>query len=214
MRLGRTSRVYILTKVITNKLVKSNAECKQIAEHSMSMIWHMSTIEPLTCGLRNTLARPRVPNSFLLVTGGCSSHGQCCDIEAYDPIADHCINISDKMEYTRAHHGTVFLNGYVYCVGGLERERYSNSMVRLDLRTHTWQEMAPMHYRRGNVSVTVLNGFIYALGGSDGLSALRLNTAERYCPETNQWALIAPMHKQRGDASCAVLHNKVCYIWK
>ncbi|XP_047194393.1 kelch-like protein 10 [Hippoglossus stenolepis] len=207
VRLGLTSRAYILTQVIPNKLVKSNAECKQIAEHSMCMIWHMSTIEPLTCGLRNTLARPRVPNAFLLVTGGCNNGGQCCDIKAYDPIADHCINISDKMEYTRAHHGTAFLNGYVYCIGGFARERYFNSVVRLDLRTHTWQEVAPMHYCRGYVSVTVLNGFIYALGGSDGL--LRLHTAERYCPETNQWTLIAPMYLLRSDASCTVLHGKV-----
>ncbi|XP_060951329.1 kelch-like protein 10 [Limanda limanda] len=207
VRLGLTGHGYILTHVITNKLVKSNAECKQITEHSMCMIWHMSTIQPLTCGLSNTLARPRVPNSFLLVTGGSNDSGHCCNIETYDPIFDHCINIPDKLEHPRTQHGTVFLDGYVYCVGGMERERYFNSVVRLDLRTHTWQEVAPMHYRRGYVCVTVLDGFIYAIGGADGI--VRLNTAERYCPETNQWTLIAPMHLLRSDASCTVLHGKI-----
>ncbi|XP_062234775.1 kelch-like protein 10 [Platichthys flesus] len=207
VRLGLTSRLYILTQVITNELVLSSTECKLITEHSMCMLWHISTIEPLPCGLSNTLARPRVPNSFLLVTGGCIGGVDCGDMDSYDSVVDHCINISDKLQNPLAYHGTVFLNGYVYCVGGIQREHCCNNVVRLDLRTHVWQEVAPMHYRRGYVSITVLNGFIYALGGSDGL--VELNTGEHYCPETNQWTLIAPMHLLRSDASCTVLHGKI-----
>jgi hypothetical protein len=55
--------------------------------------------------------------------------------------------------------------------------------------------------------VTVLSNFIYAMGGFDGY--VRLNTAERYEPETNQWTLIAPMHEQRSDASATTLYGKV-----
>ncbi|CAO2645340.1 Kelch-like protein 10 [Lemmus lemmus] len=64
-----------------------------------------------------------------------------------------------------------------------------------------------MHSRRCYVSVTVLSNFIYAMGGFDGY--VRLNTAERYEPETNQWTLIAPMHEQRSDASATTLYGKV-----
>lgn len=71
----------------------------------------------------------------------------------------------------------------------------------------TWHQVAPMHSRRCYVSVTVLNDFIYAMGGFDGYT--RLNTAERYEPQTNQWTLIAPMHEQRSDAGATTLHDKV-----
>ncbi|XP_035000956.1 kelch-like protein 10 [Hippoglossus stenolepis] len=207
VRLGLTSKEYIVNKVITNMLVQNNLECKKIENKSLQMIWHKNSRRSLRSGLSNTLARPRVPNSVLLSSGGWSDGNPICDIETYDFPADLWINISDKLEYPRAYHGTVFLNGYVYFLGGFDRVEYFNNVVRLDLSTHTWQEVAPMHYRRCYVSVTVLNGFIYALGGSDGL--VRLNTAERYCPETNQWTLIAPMYLLRSDASCTVLHGKI-----
>ena len=212
VRLGLTSKEYVENKVMTNKLVKNNPECKKIENKSRRLMRQRSSHISRRSGLSNTLARPRVPNSIMLSSGGWSEGNPICDIEAYDIPADLWINVSDKLEYPRAYHGTVFLNGYVYFLGGFDRVKYFNNVVRLDLRTHTWQEVAPMHYRRCYVSVTVLNGFIYALGGFDGI--VRLNTAERYCPETNQWALIAPMFVLRSDASCAVLHNKVCYIWK
>lgn len=88
-------------------------------------------------------------------------------------------------------------------------QHFSN-VSKLDVRTHTWYEVAPMHNRRCYVSVTELNGSIYAMGGYDG--QYRLSSAERYTPETNQWTRIARMHDQRSDANCATLHEKVCKV--
>ncbi|XP_019963359.2 kelch-like protein 10 isoform X1 [Paralichthys olivaceus] len=206
VRLGLIDMDYIVSNVITNRLVKNDPQCKTIVKDSKCIVWH-ATHTPLMCGLSNTLARPRVPNSILLITGGWKNNTKRCDIEVYNPLADLWIDVSDKMEHPRAYHGTAFLDGRVYCIGGFDRLNFFNSVDRLDLATHTWQEMASMHYSRSYVSVTVLNGFIYAFGGSDGQE--RHNTAERYCPETNQWTLIAPMHEQRSDASCTVLHDKI-----
>ncbi|XP_060951326.1 kelch-like protein 10 [Limanda limanda] len=207
VRLGLTSKEYIVNKVIPNVLVKNNPECKKIEDNSLQIILHKNSRRSLRSGLRNTLARPRVPHSVMLSSGGWSEGNPICDIEAYDFSADLWINIPDKLEHPRAYHGTVFLNGYVYFLGGFDRVEYFNSVVRLDLETHTWQEVAPMYYRRCYVSVTVLDGFIYALGGSDGRN--RHSTAERYCPETNQWTQIATMDLVRSDASCTVLHGKI-----
>ena len=64
-----------------------------------------------------------------------------------------------------------------------------------------------MHVARGNLSVVALDGCIYAIGGSNVYE--RLNSAERYEPDTNQWTLIAPMHEHRNDASATALHGKV-----
>ncbi|XP_062234774.1 kelch-like protein 10 [Platichthys flesus] len=207
VRLGLTSKDYIMNKVIPNDLVKNSPRCRKIEDNSLLIILHKNSRRSLRSGLRNTLARPRLPNSVMLSSGGWSEGNPICEIEAYDISANLWINISDKLQFARAYHGSVFLNGYVYFLGGFDRAEYFNNVVRLDLRTHVWQEVAPMYYRRCYVSATVLNGFIYALGGSDGI--VRLNTGERYCPETNQWTLIAPMHSLRSDASCTVLHGKI-----
>ncbi|XP_019963358.2 kelch-like protein 10 [Paralichthys olivaceus] len=207
VRLGLTSEDYIKTKVISNRLVKNDPQCKKIADSSLKIILHRLAHRSVPYGLRNTLARPRVPHSIMLAIGGWDVSSPICNIEAYDFPADLWIGVSDKMEHPRAYHGTAFLDGRVYCIGGFDRLNFFNSVDRLDLATHTWQEVAPMHYRRCYVSVTVLNGFIYAFGGSDGHE--RHNTAERYCPETNQWTLITPMHSRRSDASCTVLHDKI-----
>ncbi|XP_062250372.1 kelch-like protein 10 [Platichthys flesus] len=209
VRLGKTSIAYIENNVMTNQLVKFNPECQKIVNHSfrimLSLYKHIH--KPLRSCLSDTPARPRLPHSVIWVSGGRKESYASCDIEVYDHLVDRWIYIRHKLKDPRADHGTVFLDGYVYFVGGYNLMESLNSMVSLDLRTHTWQEKMHMYHRRRNLSVTVLNGFIYALGGFNGYASL--DTAECYCPETNKWTLIAPMIESRRSASCATLDDKI-----
>ncbi|XP_047204278.1 kelch-like protein 10 [Girardinichthys multiradiatus] len=170
-------------------------------------ITEMVTNKPHLAGKRNTVGRPRLPTGILLAIGGWSGGNPINGIEAYDVRADCWINITNNTERPRAYHGTAFLNGYVYCIGGFDRLEHFSNVRRFDPITGNWHEVAPMYYQRCYVSVTVLNGCIYAMGGYDG--HMRLSTAEYYRPEINQWSLIAPMHEQRSDASCTSLNNKI-----
>lgn len=54
------------------------------------------------------------------------------------------------------------------------------------------------HYPKGDL--------LYALGGFDGRA--RLDSAERYDPNTNQWVMISPMKRHRSDASAAAFKGK------
>uniref|UniRef100_A0A3Q1IH28 BTB domain-containing protein n=1 Tax=Anabas testudineus TaxID=64144 RepID=A0A3Q1IH28_ANATE len=207
VRLALTNEEYIKDDVMSNELVKYNNECLQIASDAMQTIHHINPNSPFVTCVRNPLARPRLPNAILFATGGWSGGAPTNGIEAYDVRANRWINVTNNLERPRAYHGAVFLNGYVYCVGGFDRVEHFNSVRRFDLSTHTWHEVAPMYCRRCYVSVTVLNGCIYAMGGYDGHA--RLSSAEHYRPETNQWSLIASMNEQRSDASCTTLHDKV-----
>uniref|UniRef100_A0A3Q1GD55 Kelch like family member 10 n=1 Tax=Acanthochromis polyacanthus TaxID=80966 RepID=A0A3Q1GD55_9TELE len=128
-------------------------------------------------------------------------------IKAYDFKANDWIDITNHLEDPLSYHGAVFLDGYVYCIGGFERMEYINTVCRFDLKTRTWQEVGPMHCRRCYMSVAVLNGCIYAMGGYDGNT--RLNSAECYYPDTNKWTEIAPMFEQRSHASGTTLDEKV-----
>ncbi|XP_034748721.1 kelch-like protein 10 [Etheostoma cragini] len=205
VRLALMSMDFIRMNVMSNELVNSNTECQLMVKEGIETICRNTTSSVV--GLFNPLSRPRLPNAILLAIGGWSGGDPTNGIEAYDIRADYWINVTNDHERPRAYHGTAFLNGNVYCVGGFDRVEHFNSVRRFDLSTQFWHEVASMYYRRCYVSVTVLNGCIYAMGGYDGQT--RLNTAERYKPETNQWSLIAPMTEHRSDASCTTLHNKV-----
>ncbi|XP_062250371.1 kelch-like protein 10 [Platichthys flesus] len=209
VRLAKISIEYIENNVVTNELVKFNPECQEIVNLSLRIMLSLTKRipKPLKSCLSDSPARPRLPHSVIWVSGGKKESYASRDIEVYDHLVDRWIYIRDKLKDPRAYHGTVFLDGYVYFVGGSKLMESLDSVVRLDLRTHTWQEMMYMHYRRCSLSLTLLNGFIYALGGFDGY--VSLNTAERYCPETNQWTLIAPMIKGRRSASCTTLDGKI-----
>ncbi|XP_047464383.1 kelch-like protein 10 [Mugil cephalus] len=200
VRLGLLSATYIRTNMLPCDLVKDNPECLAIVTDFLA---GKSTAKHLC----KSFFRARLPNAILFAIGGWSGGDPTNAIEAYDVRADCWINVTNNLERPRAYHGAVFLNGYVYCVGGFDRAEHFNSMRRLDLKTHTWQEVAPMYCRRCYVSVTVLNGCIYVMGGYNGHA--RLNSAEYYRPEINQWSQVAPMHEQRSDASCTTLHNKI-----
>ena len=193
--------------VVSSDLVTRSAECRQMVENAMQIKAWMNTSNPPLSGVRNTVARPRLPNAILLAVGGWSGRYPTNSTEAYDVRSNNWINVTNSLELPRAYHGMAFISGCVYCIGGCDRAETFNSVRRFDLSTRTWHEAAPMYFRRCYVSVTVLDRYIYALGGFDGLD--RLSTAERYTPETNQWSLIESMHVQRSDASCTTLHGKV-----
>nr|XP_033481248.1 kelch-like protein 10 [Epinephelus lanceolatus] len=207
VRLALLSLDYLQLNVMANELVTNNAMCQSMVREAHDIVDHFGGNRAILFHLCNPLVRPRLPKAILLAIGGWSGSNPTNAIEAYDIRTDNWINVTNYDERSRAYHGTVFLNGDVYCVGGFDRAEHFNSVRRFSLSSRTWHEVAPMYYRRCYVSVTVLNGCIYAMGGYDGYT--RQSTAERYTPETNQWSLIASMHESRSDASCTTLHNKI-----
>jgi len=198
---------HFMNKVKTHDYVKDNNECKPIIINTLTAMYNLNTNNPVLSDRINPLARPRLPYSILFAIGGWSGGSPTNAIETYDTRADKWVNVTCHEESPRAYHGTAFLKGFVYVIGGFDSVDYFNSVKRFDPVKKTWHQVAPMHSRRCYVSVTVLNDFIYAMGGFDGYT--RLNTAERYEPQTNQWTLIAPMHEQRSDAGATTLHDKV-----
>ncbi|NXP50606.1 KLH10 protein, partial [Heliornis fulica] len=198
---------YFMTNVQSHSYVKDNEECKLLTIHTLSEMNNLNTYGLGYSNVPNPLSRPRLPYNLLFAIGGWSGRRPTSTMETYDARADKWLNIPCQQESPIAYHGTVYLKGFIYVIGGSDSLDCFNSVKRFDPLHKTWQQVAPMHWRRCYVSVTVLNNLIYAMGGFDGHTLL--NTAERYEPETNQWTLIAPMHQQRSDANATTLHDKV-----
>ncbi|XP_036408745.1 kelch-like protein 10 [Megalops cyprinoides] len=208
IRLALMNPDYFLNVVKMNSLVKdSYADCKCIILNALRTMCNSRFKTLTSCHYYSPLSRPRLPYAILLAIGGWSGNTPTNVIESYDIQADTWVNVTQKEDNPRAYHGTVYLDGFVYCVGGYDAVEFFSEVCKFDPVTHTWHKVAPMHSRRCYVSVAVLHGCIYAMGGFDGY--IRLNSAERYEPKTNQWSLIPPMHEQRSDANATTLHDKV-----
>uniref|UniRef100_A0A8C6ND05 Uncharacterized protein n=1 Tax=Melopsittacus undulatus TaxID=13146 RepID=A0A8C6ND05_MELUD len=207
VRLALLQVDFFMNNVKTHEYVEENEDCKGLIINTLTEMYHLSMHGPPYSGSVSPLSRPRLPYAVLFAIGGWSGGSPTNAMETYDVRADTWKNVTSEQESPLAYHGTAYLKGFIYVVGGFDSVDYFNSVKRFDLLRKSWHQVAPMHSRRCYVSVAVLNGFIYAMGGFDGYT--RLNTAERYEPETNQWTLISPMHEQRSDASATTLHEKV-----
>ncbi|XP_077307114.1 kelch-like protein 10 [Lithobates pipiens] len=206
VRLALINTKYLLT-VITNIHVKDNKECMNIVIDVMKTKYELNAHGSSRSDFMNPLTRPRLPSAILLAIGGWSSSNPTNAMEAYDCRVDRWVDITHDMESPRAYHGTAYLNGFMFVVGGFNGMDFFNSVRRFDPVKKIWQQVAPMNDKRCYVSTAVLQNRLYAMGGFDGY--IRLKSAECYDPETNQWDLIAPMNEIRSDAKATTFNSKI-----
>ncbi|NXS58172.1 KLH10 protein, partial [Brachypteracias leptosomus] len=207
VRLALVTSDYFLSKVRKHKYLKDNEECKGLIMDALTEMYRLSMYGPASSACTNPLGRPRLPHAIMWAIGGWSGETPTNAMETYDARADQWLNVTCEEVGPLAYHGTAYLKGFIYVIGGFDSMDCLSSVKRFDPLQRRWQEVAPMHSQRCYVSVTTLSSNIYAMGGFDG--HLRLNTAERYDPETNQWTMISPMHEERSDASATTLNEKV-----
>ncbi|XP_053476799.1 kelch-like protein 10 isoform X3 [Ictalurus furcatus] len=206
VRLALIDQEYFLENIKTHPLVSSSLECQPIITRTMKTMFYINRVGHNT-GCPDPFARPRLPYSILFAISGFGGASPTNVVETYNSRMDSWMCISSREERARAFHGTVFLDGFVYVVGGVDIKESFNTASKFNPLDGTWNEVAPMHFRRCFVSVAMLDGYIYAMGGFDGEEWL--NTAERYQPSTNQWSLIPSMHEVRSDASATTLLGKI-----
>ncbi|XP_033834470.1 kelch-like protein 10 [Periophthalmus magnuspinnatus] len=206
VRLALVPLDYFFQQVQGNNLLQNNRECMVVVIRIISVMLD-ARVRESNVSLSSRLARPRLPQALLLSIGGWSGANPVNNIEVYDNHANRWVAVANNDRTPRAYHGTVFLNGCVYLIGGFDGVVRFNTTHKYDLANHTWQEVAPMHSPRCYVSVALLDGLIYAMGGHNG--DVRLETVERYSPETNQWTMISPMNEQRSDANSTAYDGKI-----
>ncbi|XP_053477815.1 kelch-like protein 10 isoform X2 [Ictalurus furcatus] len=206
VRLALIDLEYFLENIKTHPLVSSSWECRPIIIRTMKAMFYINKVGHNT-RYPDPLARPRLPYSILFAVGGLNDRSATNTVETYNSRMDSWKCITSREERVRAYHGTVFLDGFVYVIGGFDGTEYFNSVSKFNPLDRTWNEVSPMNYCRCYVSVAILDGYIYAMGGFEGREWL--NTAERYQPSTNQWSLIPSMHEIRSDASATTLLGKI-----
>ncbi|XP_041866344.1 kelch-like protein 10 [Melanotaenia boesemani] len=190
---------YLTDRVSKEALVRNNMQCVNMVISSMKTLRESNIERPLSLY--------RLPSHVLLAIGGFVDYVATAKIELYNMRTDRWMTVHNNGNALPEFCGCVYLNGFVYCIGGYDNELYLSSVQKFSLSTQIWHEVGSMHMARCYVTVAVLNGHIYAMGGCSKYETLK--SAERFEPETNQWTPIAPMHEPRADAGAATLHGKV-----
>ncbi|XP_017307089.1 kelch-like protein 10 isoform X2 [Ictalurus punctatus] len=203
VRLGLLTHDYLMNNVSNNIFVMDDVTRRPIVT---SVLTGIDDLNP-SLSLSSDLTRLRLPSAVLLAIGGFSNKKTTNAIEAYDTRAARWNNVTNIDESPRGRTRTVYLNGFVYCIGGFGWKNFLSSMRRFDPITRTWAEVSRLQSSRCDMGVCVLDGHIYVMGGFDGDD--HLNTVERYEPENGRWSKIAPMHEQKRDCSATVLNGKM-----
>ncbi|XP_048859378.1 kelch-like protein 10 [Brienomyrus brachyistius] len=205
VQMARMDLEYFMKNIKMNDLVKANAACKPIVNDVLRAMYELEFKSPNS---ENPLTRPRQPSDILLAIGGWVDHPTTW-IDAYDSRADRWVDVT-QVERRQSGHGTVYLNGYVYCIGGFDGLMRFNTAERYDPETNERTIIQPMHERRHDASATTLNGKIYICGGYNGADTHA--TVECYDPLTGEWTIIALMSTRPRGLRVAAYHGKIYVV--
>jgi len=206
VRLPLLSQEYLIQRVTTESLLKTNDACKDFIIEAMKfhllkgdLKLQMTLISPRTKP-RQPIGLPKV----MLAIGG-QAPKAIRSVESYDFKDDRWVHLSE-MPGRRCRCGVAVVRGKVYAVGGFNGSLRVRTVDVYDPSSDSWSSIASMEARRSTLGVAVLNDFIYAVGGFDGSAGL--NTAEVLDMSINgshEWRSIASMSTRRSSVGVGVL---------
>ena len=119
--------------------------------------------------------------------GGASSSAQYTTSMSHSLLQERTGGLGTNMLTARAGHGTVFYDGKVYVVGGINGSGVLSSIELMDLG---WVDKAPMPVSLKNYNAVSLGDKIYVVGGEQLIngSAVKSNKVYEYNAITNTWS--------------------------
>merc|ERR1719305_1713774 len=210
VRLPLLSQEYLLNRVESEPLLKTNDNCKDFIIEAMKFHLLKGDLK-LSMSLRSPRTKPRQPIGLpkvMLAIGG-QAPKAIRSVECYDFKEDRWFHLSE-MPGRRCRCGVAVVRGKVYGVGGFNGSLRVRTVDVYEPATDTWTSIASMEARRSTLGVAVLNDHIYAVGGFDG--SCGLNTAEvldMSVGGTHEWRSIASMSTRRSSVGVGVLQGLI-----
>ncbi|GFT02869.1 BTB domain-containing protein [Nephila pilipes] len=158
----------------------------------------------------------------IVVTGGFNAHNTDDPesgklVLSYDPASDQWSGIG-LMPKPRHHHRTVYLNDFIYIIGGCHPAvTKGGKMVPLrscysfNLTTKEWNKLPKMRHARMYHGAAALKEKIYVIGGKKE-NDIMLDSIEVYCPSTNTWTEIDPLDYPTMGAGVCTFRGQVWVI--
>lgn len=124
-----------------------------------------------------------------MLGGECAGHA-LCDAQRFEPWEAQTWEQLPSMTSPRIKAAAVESQGFLYAIGGLDGVNALSSVERFDMKSGTWQDVAPMHKPRyAAVARALGDGRLLIFGGElteDGAAA----SMEVYDPEEDSWQLL------------------------
>jgi hypothetical protein len=154
-------------------------------------------------------------DGYIYAIGGVNFDRPLSGVERYDPCLDTW-SAAPSLPLPRYAHCVCSVGDAMYVLGGIvEVERDScytvSSMLKFDIRTQTWCEMAPMPAKRDSAALCVRGSDVYVFGGSDG-DHEPTSTTYRFSTDTNEWVTLAPMPEAISEHSVCELDGYIYVV--
>uniref|UniRef100_A0A7I4YDD0 BTB domain-containing protein n=1 Tax=Haemonchus contortus TaxID=6289 RepID=A0A7I4YDD0_HAECO len=195
---------FLINAVSKNALVMADATCHSLVDRAKDdVILQLSALEHPKVQNRRTRARGAVDEVIYVV---CGSDDEV-SVERLDPgTASPVWQYVASLNQERSSASVAVVDRFIYSVGGLEREKFSNSIERYDPATDQWiSDVAPSHVSRYSLGVAAIGDHLYAVGGFHDFHDHGLNIVECYEVRRNEWTSVAPMGTGRGSLCVSVL---------
>ncbi|XP_050416864.1 kelch-like protein 8 isoform X1 [Patella vulgata] len=200
------SPTYLMEKVESETIVKSNLECRDLLDEAKYYQMSIANLVPDFKVNQRTRPRKSYAGVLFCVGGRGSSGDPFKSIECYDPRKNKWFQVAE-MNTRRRHVGVCSANGILYAVGGHDGTEHLNSGEVFDPKTNQWKHIAPMGTLRRGIALASLGGPIYAVGGLDDSTCF--NSVERYDPAADVWTFVASMNTPRGGVGVAALKGQL-----
>lgn len=102
----------------------------------------------------------------------------------------------------RSVSNVIFMEHYLYLIGGYDGNKSLSSVERFDFLTQQWKTMSNMNYRRASLNSIERNGKIYTFGGLMG--NIVHSSIEEYDPILNKWRIFQTL--QFGRSGCGMVY--------
>ncbi|EKD65529.1 MAG: kelch repeat-containing protein [uncultured bacterium] len=103
----------------------------------------------------------------------------------------------------RGAMAAAYIDGKIYAVAGVSRNRLSDKLEVYDLETGKWEEMKNAPTKREHLAAAALDGLLYVGAGREQSLSKNLNVLEVYDPTTDSWRKESPLPTARGGVAGA-----------
>jgi len=113
------------------------------------------------------------------------------------------------MIFKRSSHCSLFMDGFIYAIGGYDGSSCLKSVERFDMKRQEWEQVSDLHHSRSSFAAVTLDDYMYVLGGQ---GTGHLCTVERFDSLKGKWELMPSMSTNRINFGAAVVHGFIYVI--
>ncbi|EDO38065.1 predicted protein [Nematostella vectensis] len=207
VRMPLISKHYLLNRIDTDSLIRSNLTCRDLLDEAKN--YHL--LPDQRARFRSDRMRPRKSMMGTMFAIGGKEAGETISntTECYS-LQTNTWQSSAPLIVPRQQLGVGNIGNRLYAVGGSNGYTRLSTVEMFTPESNKWTYCKSLNTSRSGVGLGVLGETLYALGGYDGRTCLK--TVERYDPQVDCWSSVASTTVTRSFPGVAELGGRLFVI--